>query len=40
VASAAAKRLEGVTEETIEHVHRLHEASAHKRRFPPAPDPP
>ena len=37
--SAAAKHLDGVTEGMIEHVHGLYEASAHKRQFPPAPDP-
>jgi len=36
--SAAANRL-GIPEETIEHVHGLYEGSAHKRQFPPAPDP-
>jgi len=37
---AAADALGGVTVGEIEHVHELHEASAHKRQFPPAPDPP
>jgi NAD+ synthase len=37
--SAATDVLEGVTREEIEYVHGLYEASAHKRRFPPAPDP-
>jgi len=37
--SKAAEVLEGVSEDEIEYVHGLYEASAHKRRFPPAPDP-
>jgi NAD+ synthase len=37
--SAAAEILEEVSEDEIEYVHGLYEASAHKRRFPPAPEP-
>jgi NAD+ synthase len=35
--SSATEILRGVSEEEIEHVHSLYEASAHKRQFPPAP---
>jgi NAD+ synthase len=38
--SKAAGTLEGVSEDEVEYVRGLYEASAHKRRFPPAPDPP
>jgi hypothetical protein len=31
--------LEGVSEDEVEYVRGLCEASAHKRQFPPAPDP-
>jgi len=37
--TAATDVLEGVTEDEIEYVHGLYRASAHKRQFPPAPDP-
>jgi NAD+ synthase len=37
--SSAAEVLPDVTEDEIEYVHGLYEASAHKRAFPPAPDP-
>jgi NAD+ synthase len=37
--SVTAEMLEGVSEDEVEYVHGLCEASAHKRQFPPAPDP-
>jgi NAD+ synthase len=37
--SAAPEILDGVSAEDIEHVHDLYDGSAHKRRFPPAPEP-
>jgi NAD+ synthase len=35
----ATARALGVDESVVDHVHRLHEQSAHKRATPPAPDP-